>query len=164
MVLLSNTTQNMAAKGGLIFIITSNSIQALICQPLVNKLTLMGLLNLPPLFLPNLFVYNEHKELFLQHKISCSFNNLRIIELCLHCGSSCCANLVNFRWFLQCIFSILSVKIKGFISCVYVSFPDGILFWSIMLTSLPFLPFNRWFGVQLNPSFLGIDLKYVILS
>lgn len=35
------------------------------------------------------------------------------------------------------------------------------MFWGIIVILLPFLSFNRWFGIQLNPQFMGIDLKYV---
>lgn len=36
------------------------------------------------------------------------------------------------------------------------------MFWGIFLILLPFMSFNRWYGIQLNPQCMGIDLKYVI--
>ena len=37
--------------------------------------------------------------------------------------------------------------------------------WTLLILILLILvSFNRWFGIQLNPQFMGIDIKYVIES
>ena len=37
----------------------------------------------------------------------------------------------------------------------------GLIFLFVELLMSAFMLLNRWFGIQLNPHFLGIDLKYV---
>jgi hypothetical protein len=45
-------------------------------------------------------------------------------------------------------------KLVNIFNCSYILF--SILILNVFLTL-----FNRWLGVQLNPHFMGVDLKYV---